>query len=100
AMPAWPLVTMQYTTRLPWPVQRATAAAAPNSMSSGCATTARAVDQSSSSGVSGGRASVEVMTPRYAAAHGASRRPGRVRCVVDRGGLDRGVLDRGHGRVH
>src|SRR5690606_39973854 len=74
---------------------RATAATVLNSMSSVFATPARAVDRGWSRGVSGGRGSVEVMTPGYAAAHGASRRPGRVRCVVDRG-----VLDRGHGRVH
>ncbi len=50
SMPASPLVTMAYTTRLPWPVQRATAAAAPNSMSSGWATTQSALVQDSSTG--------------------------------------------------
>ena len=55
-MPASPLVTMAYTTRLPWPVQRATAAAAPNSMSSGWATTQSAFVQDSSTGSSSGMA--------------------------------------------
>ena len=42
---------------LPWSVQRATAAAAPNSRSSGCATTHRAVVQDSSTGSRSGMAS-------------------------------------------
>ena len=48
-MPASPLVTRQYTISLPCAVQRATAAAEPNSRSSGWATTASARCQSSHS---------------------------------------------------
>ena len=49
-MPASPRVTSTYATDFPWPVHRATALAAPYSMSSGWATTASAVSQSSGSG--------------------------------------------------
>ena len=48
-MPASPRVTSRYATSLPWSVQRATALAAPYSMSSGWATTANARFQSSAS---------------------------------------------------
>src|SRR3954447_779605 len=69
SIPASPEVTMQYTTSLPWPVQRATAAAEPNSMSSGCATTARARVQSSGSGFSGGGVSMVPSMPQIPWSH-------------------------------
>src|SRR5262245_16811504 len=52
SMPASPLLASRYATRLPCPVQRATAAAPPYSRSSGCATIASARSQSSGSSAS------------------------------------------------
>jgi hypothetical protein len=64
SIPASPEVTMQYTTSFPCAVQRATAAAEPNSMSSGCATIASARLQSSGNGSSGGGMSMGSSMPR------------------------------------